>query len=182
LVGIGVHVLSPAVIEADSQPVHIGAMGGRLVIGINLPIQNRRAPAIAPMARPPTRPMRRTRDRYPGHRRRKVARNRYQATVSTPYSRRQTFLDLSTCVTTPRSVVRGRSVAKGAAHESPSCQRPESRAKVTCTLASHRCLLARRSHAGAVTWVVAFLGCVEGTWPRSRAGLPMGSYAPPILG
>ena len=29
----------------------------------------RRAPAIAPMARPPTRPMRRTRDRYPGHRR-----------------------------------------------------------------------------------------------------------------
>ena len=42
-----------------------------------------RAPAIVPIASPPTRPTRTTIDRYPDHWREKVARNRYQVTRRT---------------------------------------------------------------------------------------------------
>jgi hypothetical protein len=42
-----------------------------------------RAPAIVPIASPPTRPTRTTMARYPPHRRPKVARKRYQATRRT---------------------------------------------------------------------------------------------------
>ena len=84
-----------------------------------------RAAAIPPMERPPSRPVRRTTAKRPLQRRPKVARNLYQATVSTPFSRHQIFLDVPTCAITSKvSCTVGR-WPRGPASGRCSCQHPD---------------------------------------------------------